>query len=116
MSELYNTWKGRNNLRPIVGQEYKCQKYKKVIIGELLDNTNEYSHLRDKKGLIHTVLLHKLESTAPIEPTYMIGWIYRTKTKTGVLLSNEGKTVELRDCKGKIHKVARSTLKIVLPA
>lgn len=115
MSELYNTWKGRNNLRPIVGQQYKCQKYKKVIIGELLDNDKEFSHLRDSKGLVHIVLLHKLESTTPIEPTYLIGWIYRTKTKMGVLLSNDTKTVQLRDSNGKIHKVARSTLKIVLP-
>ena len=116
MSELYNTWKGRANVRPIVGQQYKCQKYKKVIIGELLNNDKEFAHLRDNKGLIHIVLLHKLESTIPIEQTYLIGWIYKTKTKIGVLLSNDTKTVELRDCNGKIHKVARSTLKMVLPA
>jgi len=114
MSEIYNTWKGRNNIRPIVGQQYSCQKYKETVIGTLLDNDKEYSHLKDKKGTIHIVLLHKLVSTIKKEPTYLIGWIYRTKTKIGVLLTNDNKIVQLRDAKGKIHKVTRSTLKIVI--
>lgn len=114
MSEIYNTWKGRTYIRPIVGQQYKCTKYKKTITGELLDNTREYAHLRDSTGIIHIVLLRKLESAISVPKSYMIGWIYKTKTKIGVLLSNDAKIVDIRDSRGKIHKVARSSLRIVI--